>query len=294
LYTVIGAAWQPLEGAISMNRPLTGKCAFVTGGSKGIGRAISLGLARAGAAVALTGRGDGTGPGTANETAAQIESEGGRALALICDIRDPEAVRRSIDQTVAAFGRLDILMNNAGLYFPGFDVIEIELPKWNETIDTHINGSFLCARFAAPHMMAGGGGSIINMTSTGGDPGYDSMGNVAYAVAKAGIEQFTRGLAKELASSNVAVNAIRPMALLSEGSKQNSDWLARYRERSGRRTVRDDISDEERMRQFADPSAIVPAIVHLAQCRAEFTGNIVRRTDFGDDGFRTLVWEGQA
>ncbi|MDH4565183.1 SDR family oxidoreductase [Pseudomonas sp. BN414] len=277
-----------------MNNHLQGRVAFVTGGSKGIGRAISLGLARAGARVALTGRSEEDGPGTARETARQIEQEGGTALALSCDVRDALAVEAAIDQAARTFGRLDILMNNAGLYFPGFDATDIELDRWRETIDTHINGSFLCARFAARHMAASGGGSIINMSSTGGDAGYDSMGNVAYAVAKAGIEQFTRGLAKELLVSNIAVNAIRPMALLSDGSRQNADWLTRYRARSGAKEVRQGLPDEERMQQFAASSTIVPAIVHLAQCRSEFTGNVVRRTDFGGDRFQALVWRGRA
>ncbi|MCK9542595.1 MAG: SDR family oxidoreductase [Novosphingobium sp.] len=273
-----------------MNNPLDGKVAFVTGGSKGIGRAICIGLAEAGAAVALTGRSDGTGPGTAQATAAEIAADGGRALALTCDVRDAAAVRRAIDTAAATFGRLDILMNNAGLFFPGHDVIDIDMSQWEETIQTHINGTFHCARFAARHMVAGGGGSIINMSSTGGDPRYDSMGNVAYAVAKAGIEQFTRGLSRELAAANIAVNAIRPMALLSEGSKDNADWLTRYRAKTRGRTVRDDLSDEERMKQFAPPSSIVPSIVYLAQRRADFTGNVVRRTDFKGDRFDPLVW----
>ena len=277
-----------------MSLPLAGKCAFVTGGSKGIGRAISIGLARAGALVALTGRNSGCGPGTAMETAALIEAEGGRALALTCDVRDPDAVSRAIDQAAMHFGRLDILMNNAGLYFPGFDATDMDLAKWEETIQTHVNGTFYCARFAAPHMIAVGGGSIINMSSTAGEPSYDSMGNVAYAVAKAGIEQFTRGLAKELAASNVAVNAIRPMALLSEGSKMNSDWLARYRQRTGGCTVRENLSDAERMQQFVEPSAIVPAIVNLANCRASFSGNVVRRTDFEDGRFHSFVFKATA
>ncbi|SCW94262.1 NADP-dependent 3-hydroxy acid dehydrogenase YdfG [Sphingobium faniae] len=279
---------------MTMDRPLTGQCAFVTGGSKGIGRAICLGLAAAGAAVALTGRSESAGPGTAAETAARIEQAGGRAIAIACDVRDADGVRAAIDRAAGTFGRLDILMNNAGLYFPGFDMIDIALDQWRETIDTHITGSFLCARFAIPHMIAAGGGSIINMSSTAGDPAHDSTANVAYSVAKAGVEQLTRGLARELASANVAVNAIRPMGLLSEGSLNNADWLARYREKAGGRMLRDDLSDEARMKRFADPSAIVPAIVRLARCRAEFTGNVVRRTDFDGDDFHTLIWRGTA
>lgn len=276
-----------------MNRPLEGKFAFVTGGSKGIGRAISIGLAEAGAAVAPIGTRPGTGPGTAHDTALQIEARGGRALPLVCDVRDPEMVKTAIEQAVAEFGRLDILINNAGVMEPGYDVAETDLVKWKATIESHINGMFLCAHFAIPHLIAAGGGSIVNMSSTAGDPTHDSTGNVAYAVAKAGVEQLTRGLARELARNDIAVNAIRPMSLLSEGSLQSSDWLTHYRERSGRPGGgRAGLTDEERMKLFSDPSAIVPAIVYLAQCRAEFSGNVVRRTDFENGRFRELVWQG--
>jgi len=271
------------------SRPLAGFGAFVTGGSKGIGKAICIGLAEAGAAVALTGRGAADGPGTSNATAAEIVGAGGRALALNCDVRDAEQVQAAIDRAAETLGRLDLLVNNAGLFFPGHDVIHMELAQWNETIATHVTGMMLCARFAADHMIRGGGGSIVNMSSTAGDPQHDSTGNVVYSVAKAAVEQLTRGLARELAPNNVAVNAIRPMGLLTEGSLINADWLARYRGTSSGNMPHQGMSDAERMKRFADPSAIVPAIVHLALCRTGFSGNVVRRTDFNGAGFRDIA-----
>ena len=263
---------------------LEGRVAFVTGGSKGIGRAIAIGLAQAGAAVALTGRLAGERDGTAGATAQQIGGEGYRALPLICDVRDVGEIEAAMERTIEHFGRLDILINNAGLYFPGVDAIEQEVAQWRETIDTHIHGTFLCARAAAPHLIAAGGGSIVNLSSTAGDRAHDSSGNLAYAVAKAGIEQLTRGLARELARYDIAVNAIRPMALLSEGSLAHAAWLERYAARYGGQAPYGAMTDEQRMQRFSDPSAIVPAIVNLARCRAGFTGHVVRRTDF--DGAR--------
>lgn len=256
-----------------MGWQLDGKVAFVTGGSKGIGQAIAIGLAKAGAAVALTGRSDGAGPGTARATAALIEAMRGRALPLVCDVGNAEEVMRCVDAAVAAFGRLDILVNNAGVYYPGHGVTSIDLALWDETIATHIRGTFLCSRYAIPHMIAAGGGSIINMSSTAGDPVYGSAGNVAYAVAKAGIEQFTRGLARELVEHDIAVNAIRPMALLSEGSQAAH-------------------AGTDKLKNFSPPSAICPAIEFLAQQRAGFSGKVVRRTDFEEGSFRTIVTEG--
>ncbi|RJG00652.1 SDR family NAD(P)-dependent oxidoreductase [Noviherbaspirillum sedimenti] len=252
-----------------IEKPLAGRVAFVTGASKGIGRAIAVGLAKAGAAVGLTGRTPGEGPGTAGETAAAIRASGGQALPLICDIRDPAAVEASIAATVAEFGRLDVLMNNAGLYFPRKTIAEIELALWDETITAHMTGTFLCARFAIPHLVAAGGGSIINMSSTGADPTHRAALNVAYSAAKAGVEQFTRGLAQELAESNIAANAIRPMKLLTESSHQH-------------------VLDRSQLSTYAQPESICPSIVWLAQCRREFTGNVVCRTDFEDGRFQRI------
>lgn len=252
------------------SRPLSGSVAFVTGGSKGIGRAIAIGLARAGASVALTGRTPGTEPGTAAATAALITSEGGRALPLICDVRDEDSVRRCIDGATRDLGGLHVLVNNAGLYFPGHTLDAIDVDQWDETLATHLRGTFLCSRHAIPHLKAAGGGSIINLSSTAGDSSYDATGNIAYAVAKAGIEQITRGLALELAPHDIAVNAIRPMSLLSEGSRRS-------------------LAGSDQLKTFVEPSAICPAIVHLAQQRAGFSGNILRRTDFQSGTFHEAV-----
>jgi NAD(P)-dependent dehydrogenase (short-subunit alcohol dehydrogenase family) len=251
------------------NTPLAGKVAFVTGASKGIGRAIAIGLAAAGAKVALTGRHEGDGPGTAGETAKVIRAAGGEALPLICDVRHEKAVEAAFGACAEEFGRLDVLMNNAGLFHPGFTVESTSLEMWDETIGAHIRGPFLCSRFALAHFDEAGG-SIINMSSTAGDVTYRSAGLISYAVGKAGMEQFTRGLALELAGRNIAVNAIRPMSLYTEA-------VTKY------------IKDPDRLAAFEPPEAIVPAILFLAQCRSEFTGNVVNRTDFVDGHFPQMV-----
>lgn len=251
------------------NTPLAGKVAFVTGGSKGIGRAIAIGLAEAGAKVAVTGRAEGNAPATVGETAGVIRAAGGDVLPLICDVRDEHQVEASISACADEFGRLDILVNNAGLFHPGFTVESTSLEMWDETIGAHIRGPFLCSRFALPHFTQEGG-SIINMSSTAGDVTYRSARLISYAVGKAGMEQLTRGLALELADRNIAVNAIRPMSLYTEA-------------------VTKFIKDPDALAKFEPPAAINPAIIFLAQCRADFTGNVVNRTDFVDGRFAQLV-----
>jgi NAD(P)-dependent dehydrogenase (short-subunit alcohol dehydrogenase family) len=160
-------------------------------------------------------------------------------------------------------------MNNAGLFHPGHTVESTTLEMWDETVDAHIRGPFLCSRFALPHF-TDEGGSIINMSSTAGDVTYRSAGLISYAVGKAGMEQLTRGLSLELADRNIAVNAIRPMSLYTEA-------VTKY------------IKDPAALARFEPPEAINPAIVFLARCRTEFTGHVVNRTDFVDGGFPTQV-----
>jgi citronellol/citronellal dehydrogenase len=249
--------------------PLAGKVAFVTGGSKGIGRAIAIGLAEAGAKVAVTGRGEGDEPGTVGETASVIRAAGGEVLPLTCDVRDEKRVEASINACAEEFGRLDVLMNNAGLFHPGFTVESTSLEMWDETVDAHIRGPFLCSRFALPHFTEDGG-SIINMSSTAADVTYHSAGLISYAVGKAGMEQLTRGLALELAGRNIAVNAIRPMSLYTEA-------------------VTKFINDPDALARFQPPEAINPAIIFLAQCRSEFTGHVLNRTDFVNGSFQKIA-----
>src|SRR4051794_3679455 len=198
------------------NAPLAGKVAFVTGGSKGIGRAIAIGLAAAGAHVAVTGRGEGNEPGTVGHTAALIRDAGGEALPLICEVSDEKEVEAAVNACAEEFGRVDVLVNNAGPMHTGFTVESTPIELWDENIGAHTRGPFLCTRFALPHFTEEGG-SIINMSSTGADVTYRSAGLISYAAAKAAMEQMTRGMALELVSRNIAVNAIRPMTLLTEG-----------------------------------------------------------------------------
>jgi len=180
---------------------LAGRVALVTGGNGGIGRSIALGFKEHGARVVVTGRNP--------DKNAAISAELGAGHAVIeLDVRDETAVEQAVAEIVAQFGRLDILVNNAGIARRGA-VLEMPTEDWRAILETHLTGSFLCARSAARAMVAGGrGGKIINIGSM-----YSLLGppNIAsYAAAKTGVVGLTRALGVELAVHNIQVNALLP------------------------------------------------------------------------------------
>lgn len=191
---------------------LDGKAAIVTGGGSGIGRALALELARLGAAVTVAGRR----PEPLAETAALIERAGGRALAQPTDVRDPDEVDALVSTTVTAFGRVDVLVNNAAGNF----VVKAEdlSPKgWRAVVGIVLDGSFACSRAAARRMIEqGDGGAILSVIAsyawTGGP------GTVHSAAAKAGVLAMTRTLAVEWAQHRIRVNCICPGPTDTEGA----------------------------------------------------------------------------
>jgi 2-deoxy-D-gluconate 3-dehydrogenase len=180
---------------------LAGRTALVTGGNGGLGRAVALGLRNAGAQVAVTGR--------QPEKNDAIGRELGDPTAVFTlDVRDEDAVERTIAQVTERFGRLDILINNAGL-FRGGSVLTLTREDWDAVLASHVTGSFLCARHAARQMIAqGGGGKIVNIGSI-----YSLFGTpdfADYGTAKAAIVGLTRAMAIELAPHRIQVNALLP------------------------------------------------------------------------------------
>ena len=183
---------------------LADRAALVTGGSRGIGRAICLELAANGARVAVNYR---TNSALAGEVADEIKAGGGGALALEGDVADPEAAATLVKQTVDALGGLDILVNNAGITRDAL-LMRMSEEDWDEVHQTDLKGAFLVTRAALRPMLRARRGRIINVTSVVGLMG--NAGQANYAAAKAGLIGFTRAVAREVSSRSITVNAVAP------------------------------------------------------------------------------------
>ena len=202
---------------------IAGRVVIVTGASRGIGKAEALAFARHGAKVVVVARtlndGDSHLPGGINDTVAQIEAAGGEARAVAADITKESDVGGMVDETLEAFGGIDVLINNAATAFGG-PFMDCPLKRWNLVMDVNLTATFLCTKAVVPHMIERGGGSIVN-TSSSVDESRSNPGNpagTAYLVAKAGVEQFTYMSAAELAPQNIAVNCFKPaVGVITEG-----------------------------------------------------------------------------
>jgi len=186
---------------------LEGKVALITGASKGIGRVMSRLFAKEGAAVVCAARSR----DLVEETAALIKSDGGRAVAVTGDAATEGDVQKMVAAGVKAFGKLDVLVNNAGDGGPTKRVQEYTTDDWFYTINSCLTSSYMCTRFAVPEMIRAGGGVIVNVSSTAGRRGLPFR--IGYCSAKAGQVGMTYGLALELAPLNIRVNAIAPGAV---------------------------------------------------------------------------------
>ena len=181
-----------------------GKTAVVTGGSRGIGRAVCLELAKGDANVVLCYAGNET---AANETVSACEALGAKALAVKCDVADSAQVKALMDEAVKAFGRIDILVNNAGITRDGL-LMMMKEDDFDAVISANLRGTFLCMKAVSRLMMKQRYGRIVNLSSVVGLRG--NAGQVNYAASKAGVIGMTKSLAKELASRGVTVNAVAP------------------------------------------------------------------------------------
>jgi 3-oxoacyl-[acyl-carrier protein] reductase len=181
-----------------------GKTAVVTGGSRGIGRAVCLELAQGGANVVLCYAGN---EAAAQETVSACESLGVKTLAVRCDVSDSAQVKGLMDAAVKEFGRIDILVNNAGITKDGL-IMMMKEEDFDAVVAANLKGTFLCMKAVSRQMMKQRYGRIVNLSSVVGLRG--NAGQVNYAASKAGVIGMTKSLAKELASRNVTVNAVAP------------------------------------------------------------------------------------
>ena len=195
---------------------LTGRIAIVTGGSIGLGRQMAEGLAEMGADVVLCARKK----ERCHQAAEELQQLGVKAIALGCDVKNPDSIQEMVEATVSQFGRIDVLINNAGISW-GVPVEEMRLEDWNKVIETNLTGTFLCAQAVGKVMIRQGGsggsagknsaGKIINIASVAGLGGAPAeLPAIGYHASKGGVISFTKDLACKWASHNIQVNAIAP------------------------------------------------------------------------------------
>jgi citronellol/citronellal dehydrogenase len=201
---------------------LQGRVAVITGASRGIGREIALALAKAGCSVVIAAKSTTSTeklPGSIFTVAAEVEALGAQALAVPVDVRDTEQIEGMVAKTLERFGRIDVLVNNAGaLHWAS--LLETPAKRFDLVMDVNARGAFLCCRAVLPAMIAGQFGHIINMS-----PPIDlSMvpGRIAYSISKLGMTLLTLGLTQEMKGTNIAVNSLWPVTIIE--SQASINW----------------------------------------------------------------------
>jgi NAD(P)-dependent dehydrogenase (short-subunit alcohol dehydrogenase family) len=240
------------------------RSAIVTGAAQGIGRACALALAEAGAAVAVADIDAAQG----EAVAAEIRSGGGRALFLPVDVRSMAEMRRMAEATVEAFGRIDVLVNNAARAIPGV-VDEIEEEDWDAVISTNLSSVWRGMRCVVPQMRRQGRGAIVNMSSVQSLTGFH--GWAAYAAAKGGINALTQQAALDLAPHGIRVNAVAPGTIMTPMNERI------FREAPDPQALIDRWNAVHPVGRFGQPEEVAALVVFLAGDRASFiTGEIIR------------------
>jgi len=195
---------------MTAGKELTGKVALVTGGARNIGRAIARALAAGGAAVMVNAK---TSRAQADETVAMIEQAGGKAAVHIADVTDPRAVAAMVEDTVARFGRIDALVNNAAVRMEApFEQITLE--DWRRVISSILDAAFVCTQACLPHLVKSGSGTVINIGGLTGHRG--ATGRAHVIAAKSGLAGMTKALALDLAPHHITVNCVVPGTIESQ------------------------------------------------------------------------------
>lgn len=239
---------------------LKGKVALVTGSSRGVGRAIALAYAREGASVVINY--------TANQAAgeeviAAIKEMGEKAVLVKADVSKAADAEALVQKGVDEFGGIDILVNNAGLSRPAM-LLKMTEDQWDQVVDIHLKGAFLCTQFAARHMKEQNKGKIINVTSVAGIVG--TVGQINYSAAKGGLLSFTKSAARELARYNVCVNVIC-LGIVATDMTEKIRTDEKLKEIYMNRIL---------LKRFAEPDDISPAFVFLSSDESDYiTGQLL-------------------
>ena len=239
---------------------LDSKVALVTGSSRGVGKAVALGFAQNGADVVINY--------TSNQEAAdnvvsEIESMGRKAIAVKADVAVLSDVDDLVNAAVDAFGKLDILVNNAGFTRPAM-MVKMSEEQWDQVVDIHLKGAFMCSQAAARHMKAQNSGKIINVTSVAGLVG--TVGQINYSAAKGGIISMTKSIAREMARYSVCANVIS-LGIVATDMTEKIRTDEKLKEIYMNRIL---------LKRFAEPDDISPAFVFLASDDSNYiTGQLL-------------------
>ncbi|MFZ5645995.1 MAG: SDR family NAD(P)-dependent oxidoreductase [Bacillota bacterium] len=231
---------------------LQGKVAIITGARQGIGEAVALAMAKEGADIMLVSRSISEN----DQVVKDVLSTGRRALVMQVDVASREQVQQMVDRTMEAFGRVDILFNNAGISKPGM-IWKLSEEQWDQVINVNLKGTFNCMQAVAKPMMDQKSGAIINVTSSAGLLG--TIGQVNYTAAKGGVYALTKSAAKELARYGITVNTVAPMAETEMTKTIATD--PRFKDKYLERIP---------MGRFAKPEEICPAVIFLASDGARY------------------------
>ena len=239
---------------------LKDKIALVTGSSRGVGRAVALGFAKQGANVIVNYTSN---ENAANEVVAAIQSMGGKAISVKADVAQKPEAENLVNSAIDAFGRLDILVNNAGFTRPAM-MIKMTEDQWDQVVDIHLKGAFLCAQAAGLHMKEQKSGKIINVTSVAGIVG--TVGQINYSAAKGGIISMTKSIARELARYNVCANVISLGIVATDMTEKiRSD-----------EKLKEIYMNRILLKRFAEADDIAPAFVFLASDESNYiTGQLL-------------------
>jgi 3-oxoacyl-[acyl-carrier protein] reductase len=239
---------------------LKDRVALVTGSSRGVGRAIALAYAREGAKVMVNY--------TSNEKAAKevveaIQKMGSQAVAVKADVAKKVEAEALVKATVDHFGGIDVLVNNAGFTRPAM-MTKMTEQQWDEVVDLHLKGAFLCTQAAAQHMIAKNRGKIINITSVAGVVG--TVGQINYSAAKGGVISMTKSMARELARYNICANVIS-LGIVTTDMSEKITTDEKLKEVYMNRIL---------LKRFAEPEDVTPAFVFLASDEGNYiTGQLI-------------------
>jgi len=236
------------------------KVALITGSSRGVGRAIALAYAREGASVVVNYTSN---QSAAEEVVEEIKKNGSRATLFKADVAKAAEAEALVQKGIEEFGRLDILVNNAGFSRPAM-LLKMSEDQWDQVIDIHLKGAFLCTQFAARHMKEQNRGKIINVTSVAGIVG--TVGQINYSSAKGGLLSFTKSAARELARYNICVNVIS-LGIVATDMTEKIRTDEKLKEIYMNRIL---------LKRFAEADDISPAFVFLGSDESSYiTGQLL-------------------